>query len=307
MAAQRVLFQRADIHAVHGDPAGTNFVKAGQQRTYGAFAAAGSSHQCHGSAGTEFQIYIVQYRHILFIGKGDIFILHAPGKLRHRLCIRGIDDLRSNAHYLIKTLESGIPPLKLFRKVQQHFQRPQKYSGIKGIYRQICRRQFTPGDQPAAAADDHDVEQTFKKGVAGVKQPQPGVTLFFGNQKGVVAGIKFGIFKLLIAERLHHPDAGKRIDHIGIDFSYLAPVFGENFAYPPVLHIGKYGHHRRHRQQQCRQFQVDKQQCRKCSQHLHPGHQQRFRSVMRHFGDIKKIVHQPGHQLSGIVAVIIGK
>ena len=306
-AAERFERHVANVLPVDQHPAAGNVVEARHQRAERRLAAAGRSDQSKSSAGCDPEVQIVKNLPAVVVTEGDVIENDLSCGQPQRMRLRTIDDVRYGFDHFDETFESGISLLKLFREVDEHFDRIEEDADVKCVDRQFAGGEGAAGDEPAAADQDRSVEQPLKEAVPGVETAHDLVIAHLGVEKLQVGVAELAPFQLFVGEGFYHTDSGEGILNPGVNAGDFAAVVQENRVHPAVFADREERHHHRDREQNQRHRHVDEHQNGEGPDDLEQGNDDVFRTVMRQFGDVEEVAHQLGHHLPGVVAVIIGE
>src|SRR5690606_33265631 len=97
------------IDAVYRNAPRARLVETGQKRDQSGLARAGRTDKCHGLAGFDLEVDVMQDTRTFPIAEADILVADMAGQAIDRTCVRPVLDVRLGGEQRPIALESGDP------------------------------------------------------------------------------------------------------------------------------------------------------------------------------------------------------
>ena len=309
IAAQRRTGHMTDINAVDADRTAVDFIKPRNQVTDRGLSPAALSDKTQGFLFGNLQVQMTDdhrtVRLMVAVMERDIvefdFPLQFPGIDRiRRICLKGkIHDFLKPA-YAAHTLDD------LFIGFHQFLDRSQKHGDIQEICHKITAADLPVEEHPSAEDHNDDIHQIGKQRHSAAEQCEIAVSPAPRIHITAVGTVKFGLFEFNSVIGAGDPHPGNAGLGFAVDCGDFLTVAGKCLHLPFPYENHEQDGKRKTAVDDQRQLSVDTAK-HKCAypQH-HTGHEEIFRSVMRHFRHFLQIIGDPAHQGSGLVIIKIG-
>ena len=296
-----------DVVAVELDGAVGDLIEPGDQLAEGGLAAAGGADDGDGLAGLHMQAHAPQDVQLAVIGEGHI--LHIDGTA-HILQLHGIGLIlegRLRAHDVHEPVQTGEAVGEHLGEGSQLAHGVDEGGDVQGEGQKVDVLQLAAHDEPAAEADDDDVQAAEKQLHGAVEPAHCLVEVPLGGLEQGVGGAEPGIFDVLVGKSLGGADAGEAALDLGVNVGSLLLGLPGCLAHAPA-----HGHNDAQEQGDGQghddgQPPLDAEQHDQRTDDGDAGGQQILGAVVGQLRQLEEVRGQPGHHVARPVAVIVVK
>ena len=242
---------------------------------------------------------------VIRVRKAHVFKAYISPLDVQRFGTRLVKNIHTGVHYLEKAFHSSHALLELLGKLHQPADRGDQCADIHHVSYQVSGLDFAIDHEQGACHQHHQIHQTVKQTVGGLKTTHIEVAVPLDIVEDLVALFKLLLLQLFVGKGFHNAHAQKAILHLGVNLSQLDALATELLFHFMVEICGCNDNQRHHGKHDQRQPYIDAAEDHERTNDLDSRDEKFLGAVMGKLRHIEQIGGDTGHDLPDLRIVKI--